>query len=364
MNNPVIKVGLVGFGISAKVFHAPFITNSSHYELVSVVERHKQESKEKFPSVQVVTSIEELLQNDNIDLVVITTPNETHFPYAKAALEAGKHVVLEKPVTNTSAEAKQLIDIAARSGKVLSVYQNRRYVSDFLTIRDILDQKLLGDIHTFEGHYDRYRAEARPNAWREHDLPGSGILYDLGPHLIDQIFFLFGMPNTIAADIRKQRPHAKVDDYFDIRLDYGFLKVILQAGMLVREPGPRYLIHGMKGSFVKSGEDPQEALLRAGQLPVGENWGKEPEEIYGMLHTEINGKVVREKYPSKAGDYALYYKNLYETIVHKAPVKERIEHGYNTIRLIELAFESHRKQCTVECTGLIPVEYREMKNEE
>lgn len=353
-----IKVGLVGFGISAKVFHAPFITTDSRYELVSVVERHKEESKEKYPGVQVVKSIEELLQNKDIELVVITTPNETHFPYAKAALEAGKHVVLEKPVTNSSAEAKQLMEIASRSGKVLSVYQNRRYVSDFLTIKALLDQQLLGELHTFEGHYDRYRAEARPQAWREHQLPGSGILFDLGPHLLDQVLYLFGLPNTIAADIKQQRPHAKVDDYFDLRLDYGFLKVILQAGMLVREPGPRYLIHGTKGSFIKSGEDPQEALLRAGALPVGADWGKEPDDIYGLLHTEKDGSIVRERYPSHKGNYAGYYNNLYETIANNKPVQEKIEHGYNTIRLIELAFESYQQQRTIECTGLLPVAYR------
>jgi len=353
-----IKVGLVGFGISAKVFHAPFITTNNNFELVSVVERHKQESKELYPSVQVVKTIEELLQNEEIDLVVITTPNETHFPYAKAALEAGKHVVLEKPVTNASEEALELLEIANSNSKLLSVYQNRRYVSDFFTIRDILDKKLLGEVHTFEGHYDRFRAEARPQAWREHALAGSGILFDLGPHLLDQVLYLFGIPQTITADIRMQRPHAKVDDYFDLRLDFGFLKVILQAGMLVREPGPRYLIHGTRGSFVKSGEDPQEALLRAGVLPVGEEWGKEKEEIYGILHTEINGKPVRERYPSHKGDYAAYYKNLYETIVNDKPLRERIEHGFNTIRLIELAFESHHKKCTLPCTGLLPVDYR------
>jgi predicted dehydrogenase len=356
MSEP-IKVGLVGFGISAKVFHAPFITTNPKYQLVSVVERNKQESAAKFPFVQVVKSIEELLQNESIDLVVITTPNETHFPYAKAALEAGKHVVLEKPVTNTSAEARQLIDLANSSGKVLSVYQNRRYVSDFFTIREVLNKNLLGEIHTFEGHYDRYRAEARPNAWREAALPGSGILYDLGAHIIDQALYFFGMPQTITADIRQQRPHAKVDDYFDLRLHYGFLKVTLQAGMLVREAGPRYLIHGTKGSFVKYGEDVQEAKLRAGELPVGEDFGKEPSEIFGLLHTEIDGKIVRERYPSHTGDYGLYYNNLYETIVHGAPVKEKPEHGYNTIRLMELAFESHKRQCTVPCTGLLAVDY-------
>jgi len=354
----MIKVGLVGFGISAKVFHAPFITTNNNYQLVSVVERHKQESKELYPFVQVVKTFEELLQNEEIDLVVITTPNETHFPYAKAALKAGKHVVLEKPVTNTSEEAMELIEIANSNSVVLSVYQNRRYVSDFLTIREILDKQLLGEVHTFEGHYDRYRAEARPQAWREHELPGSGILYDLGPHLLDQVLYLFGMPQTITADIRMQRPHAKVDDYFDLRLDYGFLKVILQAGMLVREPGPRYLIHGTKGSFIKSGEDPQEALLRAGVLPFGDDWGKEPEDIHGILHTEINGKLVRERYPSHKGDYAAYYKSLYDSLVNDKPVRERMAHGYNTIRLIELAFESHQSECTIPCTELIPVEYR------
>jgi scyllo-inositol 2-dehydrogenase (NADP+) len=356
--NQRIKTGLVGFGISAKVFHAPFLTSNKQYELVSVVERNKAESKEKYPFAEVVKNMEALLQDDRIELVVITTPNETHFPYAKAALEAGKHVVLEKPLTNTSAEARELVEIAANSGKVLSVYQNRRYVSDFLTICDILDKKLLGEVHTFEGHYDRYRSEARPNAWREAAKPGSGILYDLGPHLLDQVLYFFGLPQTITADIRLQRPHAKVDDYFDLRLDYGFLKVILQAGMLVREPGPRYLVHGTQGSFVKYGEDPQEARLRAGEPPTGDDWGKEPEAFYGLLHTEVNGKLLREKVPSHTGSYGKYYENLYDTIVHHAPVKEKPEHGYNTIRLIELAFESHQQQRTIACTGLMPVAYR------
>ena len=353
-----IRVGLVGFGISATVFHAPFFATMPEYELVAVLERSKNESQKKYPSVRVVRSIEELAADPSIDLIVITTPNETHFPYSKIALQAGKHVVVEKPFTNTSAEAQELVAIAAASGKILSVYQNRRYVSDFLTIRDILDKILLGEVHEFEGHYDRYRAEARPQAWREAAKPGSGILYDLGAHLIDQVFYLFGLPQHITADIRQQRPHAKVDDYFDLRLDYGFTKVILHAGMLVREPGPRYMIHGTIGSFIKYGEDPQEALLRAGALPSGEDWGKEPEAIYGLLHTEINGELIRQQYPSHAGDFGLYYKNLYETIVHKAPLKEKPEHGYNTVRLIELAMESSSRQCTIPCSGLLNVEYR------
>lgn len=343
----VIRTGIVGFGISAKVFHAPFITTDPGFKLVSVFERSKSESAEKYPGVRIVRSIEEMVQDPEIDLVVITTPNDTHFPYTKLALEAGKNVVLEKPFANTSEEAARLVEIAARSGKMLSVYQNRRYVSDFLTIREILDQKLLGDLHEFEAHYDRYRMEERPQAWREKPEPGSGILFDLGAHLIDQSLTLFGWPYAITADVRMQRSHAKTDDYFDLRLDYGFLHVRLTAGMLVREPGPRYMIHGTKGSFIKYGEDPQEARLRAGEIPGEENWGAEPESVYGLLHTEKDGKIIKEVYPSLKGNYGAYYKNVYEALTQGKAVSEKPEHGYNTIRLIELAFESSRRRCTV-----------------
>jgi predicted dehydrogenase len=272
-------------------------------------------------------------------------------------LESGKHVVLEKPFANSSDEAHQLVEIAKRSGKILSVYQNRRYVSDFLTIKEILEKRLLGEVHEYIAHYDRYRAEAKPNAWREEIKPGSGVLYDLGPHLIDQALCFFGLPQTITADIRMQRPHSRVDDYFDIRLDFGFAKVILHAGMLVREHGPRYMIHGTKGSFIKHGEDPQEAALKAGSLPVGEDWGKEPDNFRGLLHTDINGSIIKENYPSKRGNFGNYYKNLYKSIIEGIPSKEKPEHGYNTVRLIELAFESHRKKCTVPCSGLMDIVY-------
>jgi predicted dehydrogenase len=343
----IIRTGIVGFGISAKVFHAPFINTVPGFRLTSVLERSKSESVQAYPQVKIVRSIGEMTEDPELDLIVITTPNETHFPYAKMALEAGKNVVLEKPFANTSAEARELVQIAAASGKMLSVYQNRRYVSDFRTIRQILDERLLGDVHEFEAHYDRFRAEERPQAWREKPEPGSGILFDLGAHLIDQALTLFGWPAAVTADVRLQRPHAKTDDFFDLRLDYGFLRVILHAGMLVREPGPRYMIHGTKGSFIKYGEDVQEAKLRAGEVPIGNDWGSEPPEIYGMLHTEKNGMIIKEVYPSLKGNYGDYYRSIYETLVNGAPVSETPEHGYNTIRIIEKALESSQKKCTV-----------------
>jgi len=352
-----MKTGVVGYGVAAQFMHLPFIITNPEFELQTILQRHGDTAKDKYPSVQIVRSLDEMLADDSLELIVITTPNDSHFDYAFRALEAGKHVVLEKPFTITSADAKKLISQAGKKNRILTVYQNRRYVSDFRTIRQLLKEKILGEVVEFEAHYDRYRPEQRPNAWREENTPGSGILYDLGAHLIDQAFCLFGMPQFVTADIRIQRPHARTTDYFDLWLDYGFTRVILKAGMLVREPGPRYMIHGRQGSFLKSGEDPQEALLRKGILPTAAGWGQEPEDIYGLLHTEINGKIIKEKYPSLTGNYGGFYKDLYQTIRRGEPLKVKPEHGYNTIRLIELATESNEKKCRVACNGLIEVEY-------
>jgi scyllo-inositol 2-dehydrogenase (NADP+) len=346
--NQPISTAIVGFGISAKVFHAPFIDSLPQYKLSAFVERNREESQMAYPGTKLYRSFEEMISDPSIELVVITTPNATHFPYASAALKAGKHVVLEKPFTNTIEEGEELVQLAASSDTHLSVYHNRRYVSDFLTIKEILNQGLLGQVHEYVAHYDRYRAEARPQAWREHELPGSGILYDLGPHLIDQALHLFGWPQSITADIRKPRPHARVDDFFELWLDYGHLKVTLHAGMLVREMGPRYMIHGSEGSFIKYGEDPQEAALRAGQKPVGENWGKEEEQFNGLLHTMHNGELIKKHVPTKAGSYALYYENLYRTIREGSPLLEKPEDGLNTIRIIDAAFKSSQKGCKVQ----------------
>jgi len=349
-----IRAALVSFGISSKTFHAPFLTTMPEFELVAVVERNSEQSKEKYPWVTVYKSIDELLKDDRIELVVITSPNETHFPYAKMVLEAGKNVVVEKPFTNTSTEAMELVELAKSTGKVCSVYHNRRYVADYLTMKDILQKKLLGDLHEFEAHYDRYRPDPRTyGLWREKPTPGSGVFYDLGSHLVDQALQLFGHPKYVIADIRRQKPYSVVDDYFDVRLDYGFLKVLVKSGMLVREMGPRYMMHGTKGSFMKYGEDPQEEMLKAGELPVGPDWGKEPASQFGLIHTEIDGKIIREIYPSVQGGFGKYYQNLYASIREGAPVLESPENGYNLIRIIELSFESSEKQCRLNGTVLI-----------
>jgi predicted dehydrogenase len=265
--------------------------------------------------------------------------------------------VLEKPFTITSRDAAELVQLSQTTGRIISPFHNRRYVADFRTIQSIVQQNLLGDIHEFEGRYDRYRPEAKPAAWREEAAPGSGVLYDLGPHLLDQTMCLFGLPKRISADIRLQRPHAKVDDYFELQLDYGFMKATVKAGMLVREPGPRYLIHGTQGSFIKWGDDVQEALLKQGVLPTTPDWGLEPESQYGLLHTDTKGRVLKERVLSLQGNFGLYYQNLYNTIVHKTALREKPEHGFNTIKLIELAIESNAAKKTIDCEGLMEVAY-------
>jgi predicted dehydrogenase len=352
-----LQVGIVGFGMSAQVFHAPFIAHMPGYQLRAVVERRTNHAAEKYPWVLTYRSLDDMLADDAIDVVVITTPNETHFPFAQAALVAGKHVVLEKPFTNTTEEARQLVELAASSRGLLSVYQNRRYVSDFRCIVQLLQQGLLGTVHEYECHFDRYRPDAKPNAWREAPTAGSGILYDLGSHLIDQALCLFGLPQYITADIRQQRPHAQTDDYFDLRMDAGPVRIILRSGMLVREMGPRYMVHGTIGSYIKHGDDVQEAKLKAGAIPTGPDWGVEPADAAGLLHTEINGEVIRKAWPSPAGNFGDYYRHLYASIVHGAPLRETPAHGYNTIRLIELAFESSRQRRTLPVTDLMATPY-------
>ena len=275
-----LNIGIVGFGMTAQVMHAPFLKTNTNYNVTAVVERHSETSKTFFPGTTVLKSFDALLDRANVDVVVITTPNDSHFDYAKKAAEAGKHVVLEKPFTITSTDADALVQLSKTTNRIISPFHNRRYVADFRTMQQIAQQQLLGAIHEYEGRFDRYRPDPKPNAWREEPKPGSGILYDLGPHLIDQALCLFGLPKTITADIRLQRPHAKVDDYFEVQLDYGFTKATLKAGMLVREPGPRYLIHGTKGSFIKWGDDVQEALLKQSVLPTASDWGMEPESQY------------------------------------------------------------------------------------
>lgn len=337
--------------MSGRVFHAPFISTNPHFELTAVTERSKELSREKYPDACIVRSFEELIGLEGLDLVVINTPDSTHYEYARRALEAGKHVVVEKPFTTTVAEAEELVALAASRGLTLSVYQNRRWDGDFLTVKEILSKGLLGHLVEFESTFPRYRNFIKPNTWKETGQDGGGLTYNLGAHVIDQAVQLFGMPEAVFADIATLRKDSKVDDYFIIHLlrpsKAPEVKITLKSSYLMCASEPRFVLHGREGSYVKYGFDPQEAALNEGVLPVTPHWGEEDKSSWGVLHTEKGGRIVHESYPSLPGDYAAFYENIYRHICHGEPSQSDAREVVGVIRLIEAGWESSRMQRVV-----------------
>ncbi len=347
-----LNVGLIGYGRAARVFHAPVIQSLPHLRLKKIVERHGDDSRQSYPMVEVVRDVADLLQDDAIDLVVIATPNSSHFDLARQSLLADKHVVVEKPFTTTSEQAQQLIDLALRQNRIISVNQNRRWDGDFQTIKRILEGKLLGRLVEYESHFDRFRNYQRPNSWREEEGKSSGILFDLGSHLIDQAQVLFGLPQMITADIRVQRDFGKADDNFELILHYDNLKATLKAGMLVREQTARFILHGTEGCFIKYGFDPQEESLKHGRTPSEPNWGEEARDMWGTLNTQINGLHIEGRVETMAGCYQAYYQNIVDAIGGRAELVVKPEEARDTIRIIELAVQSNQQKCTVPCGSI------------
>lgn len=336
-----IKVGLIGFSVAGQVFHAPILIGIQGLELYKVVARKEEQQKilkEKYPNATSVTTVDDIFLDPNVDLVIVATSNDVHYELTKKALESGKHVVVEKPFTNTTEEADELIKLAKKQNKILSVHHNARWLSDFKTVRKIIKQNRLGKLVAYEARYDRFRNYLRPNAWREKDLPGSGIHYDLGAHLIDQALQLFGHPEAIFADLRKQREGAMSVDDFEMILYYPDLKVSLKGQMLAKEPTARYTLFGWNGSFTKYGTDPQENLLRAGVFPHEQtDWGKEDPEIYGKLNVLVDGKDIQERIPSEVGDTPSFYKNIADVLLRGAPLAVRPEEARDVIQILEMA---------------------------
>ncbi|CAA7601997.1 Oxidoreductase family, NAD-binding Rossmann fold [Acididesulfobacillus acetoxydans] len=321
-----INVGLLGYGFAGQVFHAPLINAVPSLNMYAVVERHGDKAVRHYPGIRVYKSSQELLQDRTVDLVVVATPNSSHFELAREALMADKHVVVDKPFTPTATEARSLIELAQRQGRILSVYQNRRWDGDFRTVQALIKGGILGEILEYEVHYDRFRAEVNPEAWRESGEPGSGILFDLGSHLIDQALVLFGQPDTVTADLRVQREGGKAVDNFEIILTYPELKATLKAGMFVREPGPRFTLQGRKGSFLKYGFDPQEDALKAGQTPDAVSaWGVEAKTQWGKLNAEISGVHFVGFIETLPGSYQAFYENVSDAILHGRELRVKPE---------------------------------------
>ena len=338
-----IKTALLSYGMSGKIFHAPFLELHPGFELIGAWERSKALIHEDFPTVKSYPSLDAVLQDD-VGLVIVNTPVATHFEYAKAALLAGKHVLVEKAFTTTVAEAEELKEIADAEKLKLAVFQNRRWDSDFKTVRDIFQKNILGDIVEAEIHFDRYNPNLSAKLHKETANPGAGILKDLGPHIIDQALCLFGFPQSLFADIRVTRKDGVVDDWFDITLFYSDLRVRLKASFFIREPLPSYILHGKKGSFLKSRGDVQEDELKLGKKPMVTDWGIEPIFKSGVLHTEIEGSTVRENIPTLHGNYYGFFDSLYQSIKKGIPEPVTAQNGIDVMRIIEAAIESNSKK--------------------
>ncbi len=312
-------VGLIGYGLGGRVFHAPLIQAEPRLRLHAVVTSRAEQVRRDLPGVAVVASPAELLEDPAVELVVVAAPNAVHFELAAAALRAGRHVVVDKPFTLSVAEADELIELAEAAGRRLSVFHNRRWDSDFLTVRRCLETGLLGDVSSYVSRYDRFRP-APKGSWKEQDVPGSGVLWDLGPHLIDQALQLFGMPETVWADVGVQRPAVEAVDYVHLSLGYGRLRVLLHAGMEVRDPGPRFEVHGDRGSFV--------------------TWGLDRQEVDGTLVTEVAGLELRGRLAGVPAAHHAFYARMAAAVAGEGPVPVTPAEARDIVEVIELALAS------------------------
>lgn len=338
-NNKQVVTAIVSYGMSGSIFHAPLLHTHPGFLLKTILQRTSNSALEKYPYVTIARTFEDLLSDKEIELVVVNTPDDMHYEFASRALNAGKHVIVEKPFTTIVEDGIKLIALAKKNKRLLSVFQNRRWDGDFLTVHKIIRQNILGRLVEYEAHFDRYRNYIQ-DSWKERPEHQTGTLYNLGSHLIDQALVLFGMPEAVYADVRIMRTAGRVDDAFDLKLYYNDVKVTLKAGYLVREPGARFMVHGTKGSFVKHGIDPQEEDLKQGRLPHDKGWGTEPESEWGILNTDMNGIHVRKKVETVAGCYIDYYSNIFEVIKKGAELAVKPEEALDVIKIIEAAYRS------------------------
>ncbi|MBD2755447.1 Gfo/Idh/MocA family oxidoreductase [Spirosoma sp. BT704] len=340
----VIQVGLVGFGLSGRYFHSPFLSVNPRFHLKKIASSRPEAVRQFDPSIDWVATADELFADESIDLVFICSPNETHVDYARKALEHGKNVVVEKPFALSEREAVELLELAQRKGLLATAYQNRRWDSDFLTIKRLLAESALGTLIDYECRYDRYSpVPPDSQSWKEQPGAGRGNLYNLGPHLLDQALQLFGKPDTVQATVRIIRPNSHVPDYFDIKLGYADKIVRLESSLMTYHNQLRYSLHGSEGSFIKGGLDAQEERLRVNQLPDQANWGAEPEDRWGTLYRNGQANVIE----SDPGNYTPFYDNLYEAIVNGAEPAVTPADIQQLARVIDLAQESSQTQRTL-----------------
>jgi predicted dehydrogenase len=346
MKKPIITA-LASFGMSGQVFHGPSLKVNYGFKISKILERTKNLSAKNYADSTIVRSYDKILNDSDIELVIVNTPDHLHYDMVKQALEAGKHVVTEKPFTRTTDEAFELIKLAKSEKLILTVYQNRRLDGDFLTVKKILESGMLGRMVEFESHFDRYRNFVQENTWKEEGDDRAGVLFNLGSHMLDQVLVLFGDPKAVTAHLGINRTGGVVTDYYDIRLHYKKFNALIKCSYLVRESGPRYTIHGTEGSFLKWGIDPQEDMLKAGHLPNENNWGSEPESDWGKINTTTAGLNIKGKVETIPGNYSAFYENLYEAIRNKAKLLVKPEEAMNIIAILETCLKSNKERKTI-----------------
>ncbi len=350
-----IGVGMIGYGLAGRVFHAPFVSAVPGLRLEAFVERKTDEAHRAYPATRTYRVVDELLRDPKIELVVVGTPNETHYTLAKQALEAGKHVVVDKPFAETSVQAEELIALAKKQGKILAPFHNRRWDGDFLTVKKVLAEGQLGRLVTFESHFDRFKPIPRDHSWKEAANPANGMLMDLGPHLVDQALALFGLPKMVTASVRNDREGSAIEDAFDVILTYDKLLVFCRASMLACQAAPRFLLHGTAGSFRKWGLDPQEPAIVAGakvpRLGEPDEWLRENESLWGELLVApvltAPGTLVKTKVQTDCGDYRGFYANVRDAIEGAAQLAVTPEDGLAVARVLEAARKSSTEHRSV-----------------
>lgn len=344
----LIKVGLCAFGMSGKVFHAPFLKEHPGFSLCAIVERNKVKSKNKYPEAKIYTSVEEMLEDENLQIIVVNTPVQTHFEYAKKALEKGKNVILEKPFTVNTLEAEELVKVAAEKNLFLSVYQNRRYDRDYLQVQKVLHEGKLGNLKEIEIRFDRYRTEASGKMHKEDPTKaGSGALHDLGSHLIDQATQLFGYPEKLFADVFSMKGNNFANDYFEIVLYYKYeMRVRLKSSVYSKEANAAYILHGEKGSFLQERSDNQENELASGVIPIyAKDWMKLLEKPDGILNVlEENNTWKRTESTSEPGNYMNYYQDIYEHFVFGKALPSPGFEVIQNMKIIDAALQSSAEE--------------------
>jgi predicted dehydrogenase len=342
----LVKVGLCAFGMSGKIFHAPFLKEHPGFFISAIVERSKEESKEKYADATIYRSVEEMLQNADIELVVVNTPVQTHFEYVKMALEAGKNVIVEKPFTVNVSQAEELVKLAEQKGLFLSVYQNRRFDRDYLQVQKIINEGKLGNIKEAEIRFDRFRTTASGKPHKEDpQATGSGSLHDLGSHLVDQAVQYFGFPEKLFADVFSMKGAEFANDYFEIILYYkNDLRIRIKSSVFTKEAHYAYAIHGEKGSFLQERTDNQENELVAGAIPTyGKDWTQPLKEADGILnYLNENSETERILTSSEPGNYMNYYQNIYEHIVFGYYLPSPAEEVIQNMKIIDAAWESSK----------------------